>query len=74
MTKKSLVRRICTNASIIEAVLDRKIAKYEDKSGKVVPHIYIEPLPEHDYECLPPKETHKIKVRIAKITNGKPRT
>jgi len=30
----------------------------------------IEPL--YEYECLPPQETYKIKVRIAKITSGTP--
>jgi hypothetical protein len=38
----------------------------------MTPHTYIDPLPEYDYECLPPKETYKVKIRIANITNGKP--
>jgi hypothetical protein len=61
MTKKPLERRIYKNAPIIEAT-----------SGKMTPHTYIDPLPEYDYECLPPKETYKVKIRIANITNGKP--
>jgi len=50
----------------------RAIARYEDKSNKIILHTYIEPLSENDYECLPPQETYKIKIRIAKITHGKP--
>jgi len=50
----------------------RAIARYKEESAIMTSHVYIAPLPEYDSECLPPKETYKIKVRIAKITNGKP--